>query len=51
VPDKLAARINALAQAEGRSNSDIVREAIEDLINAKRQRSPRSGYDLEHFNK
>ena len=46
IPEKLAAQLDALARAERRSKSAVVREALEDRLKKKRRRGSVSGYDL-----
>jgi len=46
VPEKLAAQLDALARAERRSKSALVREALEDRLKAKRRRGQVTAYDL-----
>jgi metal-responsive CopG/Arc/MetJ family transcriptional regulator len=46
VPEKLAAQLDALARAERRSKSAVVREALEDRLKAKRRRGQVTAYDL-----
>ena len=46
VPEKLAAQLDALARTERCSKSDLVREALEERLRAKRRRSRVSAFDL-----
>ena len=46
VPEKLAAQLAALARAERRSKSAVVREALEEGVKTKRKRGTVLGYDL-----
>ncbi len=46
LPEKLAAQLDALARAERRSKSALVREALEDRFKTKQSRGFVSGYDL-----
>ena len=46
LPEKLDAELEAVAQEEGLSKSDVVRKALEDRIGSRRgKKSPRA-YDL-----
>jgi predicted DNA-binding protein len=46
LPDKVAARLEALGRSEGRSKSALVLEAIEERLRHKRRQSRPSAYDL-----
>ena len=46
LPETLSARLDALARAERRSKSQILREALEFRLNAAEKNKPQTAFDL-----